>query len=89
MDERIGRIADYYGFDNQLEILIEECSEVIKAAQKLKRYGDEDGLMEEVADVHIMIQQMMYLLDKSNIDAIIEYKINRQIERMRDGASEV
>lgn len=61
--ETIGR----YG-DNQLEMLVEECAELIKAVQKLKRAGDHgtdveladamENFIEEQVDVEIMLGQM-------------------------------
>ena len=40
-----------------------------------------DNLVEELADVQIMISQMVYLL-KTDIEPIIEQKLNRQLERI-------
>lgn len=84
-DERIKQIADYYGPVQQKEQLIEECSELILASQKCKRDGTRqafDNFCEEVADVYIMVQQMMYLISPDVIGEIIERKLNRQIERI-------
>lgn len=51
-----------YGLDSQLDMLVEECAEVIQARNKLKRYPDRpdilDNFMLEVAQVEIMIQQI-------------------------------
>ena len=54
--------------DNQLDMLVEECAELIKAVQKLKRAGDHgtdvelaaamDNFIEEQEDVEIMLCQM-------------------------------
>lgn len=84
-DERIKQIADYYGPVQQKEQLIEECSELILASQKCKRDGTRaafDNFCEEVADVYIMVQQMMYLISPEVVEEIIERKLNRQIERI-------
>ena len=42
------------------------------------------NVIEEIADVTIMLEQIKYLLQISNtdIDEIIEYKLNRQLERI-------
>ena len=40
-----------------------------------------DNLVEELADVQIMISQMVYLL-RTDIEPIIEQKLNRQLERI-------
>ena len=70
-------IADTYGINEQLNILQEELAELIQAVSKYRRNGDVDGLIEELADVHIMWWQIVYLLDKQ-IDDDICYLINQQ-----------
>ena len=48
-----------FGIDSQLNILIEECSEIIKEVCKRKRgYDNTDDLAQELVDVEIMIGQM-------------------------------
>ncbi len=37
------QIAHYYGIDSQLEMLVEECSELITAVQKVKRETSTDA----------------------------------------------
>ena len=86
-DERIKQIADYYGPVQQKEQLIEECSELILASLKCKRDGTRaafDNFCEEVADVYIMVQQMMYLISPEVIGEIIDKKLDRQIQRIKD-----
>ena len=90
-DERITKIADNYGLDSQLDILQEECAELIVAVSKFKRGKDTANIIEEIADVEIMLDQIVYLLDKKNnvdvyafIGLWIEKKIRRQLERMSD-----
>ena len=93
MDERIKKIAEYYGFESQREQFIEECAEMIQAPQKCKRndiqnaqqYRERfDNFKEEVADVLIMAQQLRYLLGVRDIDDIIDKKLDRQIQRIKD-----
>lgn len=87
MDERIKKIADYYGPVQQKEQLIEECSELILAAQKCKRYGTKETFKDfcgELADVYIMVSQLMYLISPDVIGEIINKKLDRQIERIKD-----
>lgn len=75
--ENVKIIADTYGINEQLNILQEELAELIQAVSKYRRNGDVDGLIEELADVHIMWWQIVYLLDKQ-IDDDICYLINQQ-----------
>ena len=47
-----------------------------------------DNLLEEIADVEIMLAQVKRILDPLNvhhIDQIIEHKLNRQLERINNG----
>lgn len=54
-----------WGLNTQLVILMEECGELIQSASKYIRYGDErrDELINEMADVYIMLAQMSVMLD--------------------------
>ena len=85
------KILEYYGFKQQQEMLIEECSELILSIQKSKRYGVDisDNFLEELGDVHIMTEQMMLSLTNEKLDKLeksIDYKLNRQILRMEGEA---
>ena len=84
-DPRIIRIAEHYGYEAQREQLEEECAEAILAIQKVKRSCSAErfaNLVEEVADVLIMAQQMRYLISPGRIDRIIDEKLNRQLGRI-------
>ena len=89
------KIADTYGYESQREMLVEECSELIQAVQKLKRVdnsGDAERIdkatsayLEEMADVSIMLEQMRYMLTPRltrELDSYISKKLDRQIERI-------
>lgn len=73
-------------FNDQLEQAIEEASEFILAAQKYKRYPDskkaEQNLIEETADILIMMEQMRAYLNVIKVDGMIDYKLERQLARM-------
>lgn len=82
------KILEYYGFEKQQEMLIEECSELILSVQKAKRCGGgvSDNFIEELGDVLIMAEQMMLSLpgEKLNeLKRLIDYKLNRQIIRIK------
>lgn len=67
--------------DNQLNKTIEECAELIQALVKLE---SRENTIEEIADVQIMLKQMLYLLDcEKEVEKVMEYKINRQLERIK------
>lgn len=66
--------AEHYGYEAQSNQLVEECAELIQAVSKYRRArgtGQEtplkeqvalDNLIEEIADVEIMLEQIKYLL---------------------------
>lgn len=85
MNERIKTIADHYGLNNQMMQAIEEMGELTQAIVKVFRNGldnERDNLIEELADVEIMIEQLDYLLGDNQIEKIKEYKVNRQLNRI-------
>jgi len=79
---------DVWGEDSQIEQLIEECSELILALQKLKRDRRFNGgsktariadVLEEIADVKIMIRQIELIFPA---DEVKGYE-NEKLERLR------
>lgn len=51
--------ATYYGAQLQMNHFTEELAELIQAAAE----GDHEHIIEEIADVEVMVEQMVYLLD--------------------------
>lgn len=89
--EKIQAIANHYGMGNQLLILAEECSELTKAALKMIRYPDREesrrNLLEEMADVEIMLRQIEYFLsvqDAAVIGTFIRAKLDRQLKKVEE-----
>lgn len=80
------------GEANQRRIAIEECSELIKALCKYDRYfADEEmdkrilrlNIIEEMADVEIMIDQLKLMFDHNNdFEQAKESKLKRLAKRM-------
>lgn len=90
MDERLKTIADHYGLGPQLNILQEELAELIQAVSKYRR-GDPSHIIEELADVYVMLDQITYLLQQTtNVDLgelislHAEKKIRRQLRRIEE-----
>lgn len=96
-DSKLKKIADEYGFDAQSDMAIEEMSELTKAILKFRRaahttLGQDfqklaDDVLEEVADIQIMLWQVVYLFTQKGygvgeVNNLIDKKINRQLERM-------
>lgn len=87
------RIADLYGYQEQSLQTQEELAECIVAINKLRRarrIGKKikkwrRRLISELADVMIMLQQMIYLLDcQAELEEEIDRKIERQVKRMKE-----
>ena len=86
------KIADYYGLEVQLQQLIEECSELTQAICKhrringegqpvnpdLKPYDVAENLIEEIADVKLVLDQVIFLMA---IDEDVKEWMDRKIER--------
>ena len=89
-DERIKTIADHYGIKKQLRQLAEECSELAVEASHSARKGTTVKIIEEIADVQIMIEQIIYLakIDRCDIEDCINYKLDRQIKRIKEEKDE-
>ena len=89
-DERIKTIADHYGIKKQLRQLAEECSELAVEASHSARKGTTVKIIEEMADVLIMMEQVIYLakIDKCDIEDYINYKLDRQMKRIKEEKDE-
>ena len=85
-NEKIGRIADYYGWDSQLRQLAEECSELsVESLHYIRERGGTERISEEIVDVLIMIQQIIYLLgdDVEKLGQYADFKLDRQLSRIK------
>ena len=85
-DKRIRTIADHYGIKKQMHQLAEECSELAVEASHSARKGVTVKIIEEMADVLLMIEQVVYLANIAieDIDECIKFKIDRQLERIKE-----
>ena len=90
MKDKIQTIADHYGIKKQLRQLAEECSELAVEASHSARKGTTVKIIEEIADVQIMIEQIIYLakIDKCDIEDCINYKLERQMKRIKEEKDE-
>lgn len=82
-------IINHFGVNRQSRQAMEECGELIQAVNKMLRYPDDEikrlELIEEIADVLIMITQLkiMFSIEKSELGRMIDYKRNRLVQRYR------
>lgn len=82
------QIIAHYGDGAQRHILIEECAELIQAVIKCERgcEGADENFVEELADVSIMIEQMVQslcLYDLQRYNETLKNKLDRQLKRMQ------
>lgn len=102
IDSRTIRIADHYGYNRQVNQLVEEMAELAVALCKEQRLQPQDGetfwdyseraweifdnIKEEIADVQLVLEQLIYLLKCANeVAAIKEKKIVRTLQRIDKG----
>lgn len=83
----IEKAIETYGVDMQLNVAIEELSELIKEICKHKRGNDNrENIIEEMADCYIMLKQLEYIfdIDYNDIIAIRSNKIDRLAKRLEE-----
>lgn len=89
--DKIKHIANHYGIKNQLKKTMEE---LIELGNETLDYmiaflgGDEDittiSLIDEIADVKIMLEQLEYLLElEEEVSDRVNFKLDRQLDRMK------
>ena len=79
-------IISYYGEQFQIDKAIEEMSELTQALIKARQDPDnltEENVLEEVADVWVMIEQLKLIFKGQEVvEEYIDYKISRQMQRI-------
>ena len=68
-----------WGIEAQMDMLVEECAELIVAVNHFKRNRiTQDQLISELADVEIMLDQMRIIFNENgDIDSAKEGKLER------------
>ena len=87
--EILKKAIEIYGKDMQLNVAIEELSELIKEICKNKRgSNNRKNIIEEMADCYIMLEQVAIIFDISNhdINEVVSYKIERLEKRLAEGS---
>lgn len=85
-NERLAMFNKACAIDPHDTVVIEELSELIKAVSKINRCHNNEhlkSLMEEIADVRIVIERIMckYNIKEDDIDKLVVFKINLFIDR--------
>jgi hypothetical protein len=92
MDKDLRNIAEHYGLRVQMRQLIEEMAELTQVICKAERYDLDtvrEHLVEEVADVEVVLEQVIYLLGDNRIEQIRAEKIARQKRRIEDACGKM
>lgn len=72
-----------YGIDNQMNVVIEEMSELTKEICKYKRgFYNRNNIIEEMADVFIMLYQLQIMLDITDYE-LVEME-GRKLSRLQE-----
>ena len=95
-EKNITFIADHYGETEQLIQTAEECDELGHAVLRYRRAlidgntsaetlrNANAALIDEIADVLIMCEQMMYIEGcQGDVEKMISIKLARQVERIK------
>ena len=92
MDKDLRNIAEHYGLRVQMRQLIEEMAELTQVICKAERYDLDtvrEHLVEEVADVKVVLEQVIYLLGDNRIEQIRAEKIARKKRRIEDAGGKM
>lgn len=83
---RIEFLATYYGKEHQELKTMEELEELTKELiNNIKTEGVSSNTPSEISDVLIMLYQLIYIYNiGDDIENITEFKINRQIDRIKN-----
>lgn len=83
-------MLEHWGEDDQLNVAMEECAELIQAISKARRYGIDNPLIywalaEEMGDVTIILEHLktIYGVNQEDINKCIHVKINRAYDRLK------
>ena len=83
-NELYKRVYKRWGLSLEIDMIVEECAELIVAISHWKRGRAQEGaIAEEIADVEIMCEQLRYIFGNEEIDAWKKVKLTRLEERIK------
>ena len=76
---------DAWGSNNQIDLLIEEMSELTKSLLKLRRYGNDkdkvdnlyNDVYEEICDVELLLHELKLIFSEEKIEEFKKVKLKR------------
>lgn len=90
MNDKLKQIIKHYGVLPQLKYFQSEVYELTEAVLwhefHPEVYGNIESIAEEIADVMVMLKQfqLYYCIKDEEIEDIMKFKIDRQIERIEN-----
>ena len=93
MKQLLERVITANGINKQLDVAIEELSELLQAICKIKRREPDEclnedyliNLAEEMADVEIILAELKLLFDnEDNVKECKNYKLDRLEKRLKE-----
>lgn len=87
MNKILGKTIIKNGIKTQSVIAMEECAELIKEISKqIRGIGDKEHLIEEMADVYIILEQLkvMYNITNEDVDRWLDKKVARLEGRLQE-----
>lgn len=85
MQEKLLKIIEHYGINNQQRKLQEEVFELQEAITKFENgIGDIKQVVEELVDVTVLLDQfrVFYEIYQDEESEMYDFKVNRQLERI-------
>ena len=84
--EVLQKALDTWGNEAQYYMAVEECAELIQAICKhINRGTDTENLIEEAADVFIMLSQVAMMTGEAAIQKVIDQKLAKLEKRLNSG----
>lgn len=88
--ETFEKAVETWGIDAQVEMAEEEATEFLLASKHYKRDKvDLDAVVDELADLRIMQEQLTGFVGRSLVEDRVEEKMDRLRERLRDAGTPV
>lgn len=98
MKEKLLKIINHYGINKQLKYIHSEYYELDEAIIEYENYEDlvdieintkkhlKNHITEEIADIMVMLKQFQYYYEITDeqIEEIMNYKIQRQLDRISE-----
>lgn len=89
IDPRLKIIANHFGFQAQAEKAIEEMAELMVEIKHIEKRSESSAydyvrLIEELADVKIMIDQLVFTIELRDLDILLEEMRDEMVKELRE-----